>query len=305
MAIIVLTGCAGNYQEYQKAFDREHSLTQNQYSFNHSPDAVFKIVKQTFIQQGFTIENADLNSGIIKAVRTMQDTENKEISYTIHASADISAVAEETNVSLAASEQTTLHRATTTWWHLFWIIPLIPTGTEYQTLVIKEGDVTDPSFYTDFFNSTKVSVTKYEMAEKAAAVKAAEKAKAERLAAEKAEAERLAAEKAAAEKAEAERLAAEKAAAEKAEAERLAAEKAAAEKAEAERLAAEKAAAEKAEAERLAAEKAAAEKAEAEAKAASKNADAKKKAAKKKVAAKKKPAEKKEAAPAEVAPATK
>jgi hypothetical protein len=242
VAIMALAGCAGNQQGYQNAFNNQNSLTQNQCTFTQSGDAIFKIVKQTFIQQGFTIESADLKSGIVKAVRNMGDKEDPEISYNIHASADISEVAgTETNISLAASQQTILHRSTTTWWHLLWILPVIPTGTEYQTLVIKEGNITEPSFYTDFFNSVKISVTKYDLALKAAAAKAAEKAEAEaKAAAIKAEAERVAAEKAAKLKAEAEA----KAAAEKAEADRIAEEKANAEKQATEKLAAEKIAAE-------------------------------------------------------------
>lgn len=253
VAIATLTGCAGNQQGYQKAFDSQHSLTQNQSSYSQSSDSVFKIVKQTFVQQGFTVESADLKSGIVKAVRNMQDREDADISYNIHASADISEVTgAETNVTLAASQQTILHRATTTWWHLLWILPIIPTGTEYQTLVIKEGNITEPAFYTDFFNSLKIAVTKYDLAVKAAAVKAAEKAETEKIAAEKAaklKAEEAAV-KAAAEKAEAERVVAEMAAKLKAEA----AAKAAAEKMEADRIAVEKANAEKLATEKLAAE---------------------------------------------------
>jgi hypothetical protein len=246
--MLALFGCAGNQQGYQKAFDSQNSLTQNQCAFTQSCDGIFKIVKQTFIQQGFTIESADSKSGIVKAIRNMGDKENPEISYNIHASADISEVTgAETNVSLAASQQTILHRSSTTWWHLLWILPIIPTGTEYQTLVIKEGNITDPGFYTDFFNSLKVSVTKYDLAVKAAAAKAAEKAELERVAAEKVAKLKAEAEaKAAAEKAEADRVAAEKTAQLKAEAEAKAAtDKMAEEKANAEKLATEKVAAEK------------------------------------------------------------
>ena len=251
-AIMSLAGCAGNQQGYQKAFDSQNALTQNQCAFSQPCDSVFKIAKQTFSQQGFTIESADIKSGIIKAVRNMQDKENPEISYNIHVSADISeVVGSETTISLAASQQTILHRKSTTWWHLLWILPVIPTGTEYQTLVIKEGNITEPGFYIDFFNSLKIAVTKYDLAVKAAVAKAAEKAEAERVAAEKVAQLKVEAEaKAAAEKAETERIAAEKSAKMKAEAEA----KAAAEKAESDRIAEEKINAEK-----LAAEKAAAE----------------------------------------------
>jgi len=259
LMLLNLAGCASN-QHYNAAFSSQTALTQNQCSLTQPCDAIFKLVKQTFIQQGFTIEGTDVKTGIIKAVRNLQDKDDPEISYNIHASADISETATgESNVSLAASQQTILHRSTTTWWHLLWIIPIIPTGTEYQTLVIREGNITEPAFYVDFFNTLKVSVVKYETAVKAAAAKAAEKAEAERVAAEKAAKEKAQAEaEAAAEKAAklraetaAKAVAEAKAAAEKAEAERVAAEKAAKEKREAEA----KAAAEKAETERLATEK--------------------------------------------------
>ena len=233
VVIMALAGCANNQQGYQRAFDSQHSLTQNQSSFSQPAESVFKIVKQTFVQQGFTVESADFKSGTVKAVRNMQDRDDAEISYNIHASADISEVTGvETNVTLAASQQTILHRSTTTWWHLLWILPIIPTGTEYQTLVVKEGNITEPGFYTDFFNTLKISVTKYDLAvkaaEKAAKLKAATEAK---IAAEKVEAERVAAEKTAQLKAEADAKAAEeKAAAEKAAADSIAAEQANAEK---------------------------------------------------------------------------
>jgi hypothetical protein len=244
-AVLALSGCSGNQQGYRKAFDSNYALTQNQVSFSQPSEAVFKIVKQNLTQQGFTVENADLKSGVVKAVRNMADKNDSEISYNIHFSADISEVAGgDTTVSLAASQQTILHRSTTTWWHLLWILPIIPTGTEYQTLVVKEGNITDPGFYTDFFNSLKVAVTKYDVAVKAAAAK-------------KAEEDRIAAEKAARLKAEADAIAA-------AESARIYAERAAKLRAEAEA----KAAAEKAEVERIAAEIAAKMKAEAEAKAA-------------------------------------
>ena len=259
VAIIVLTGCANKQQAYQKAFDSQQSLAYNHCAFTQPPETVFKIVKQIFIQRGFTIEHADSKSGIIKAVRNMQDKENPEISYNINASADISEVTEsETNVSVAANQQTILHKATTTWWHLLWIIPIIPTGTEYQTLVIKEGDITDPVLYSDFFNSCKIALTKYDLAVKAAAAKILERAaklqaEAEaKAAAEKAETERVAAEKAAKMQAEAEA----KAAAEKAEAEKVAAENTARTQAETEA----KNVVEKTESDKLIAEKGNAEK---------------------------------------------
>jgi hypothetical protein len=220
IGIMALTGCAGN-QHYNKAFDSQHALVQNQCSFSQSADNIFKVTKQVFVQRGFTIENADSKSGIMKAIRNMADKDDSEISYNIHASADISDITtDETKLSLAASQQTILHRSSLTWWKLLWILPLFPTGTEYQTLVIKEGNITDPVLYNDFCNAVRVEATKLDLAIKAAAVKAAEKAAAKaKTETDKADAEKAAAQaKAAAEKAAANA----KAAAQKAEADKIA-----------------------------------------------------------------------------------
>lgn len=219
IGIMSLTGCAGN-QQYNKAFDSQHALVQNQCSFSQPADNIFKVTKQIFVQRGFTIENADIKSGIMKAVRIMSDERDEEISYNIHASADISEITtNETKLSLAASQQTILHRSSLTWWKLLWILPLFPTGTEYQTLVIKEGNITDPVLYNDFCNAVRVEATKQDLAVKEAAAKAAEnaaiKAKTE---AAKAEAEKAVAKT----KADAEKAVADaKAAAEKAEVDTL------------------------------------------------------------------------------------
>ncbi len=115
--------------------------------------------------------------------------------------------------------------------------------------------------------------------EKAAQLRAAEKAAEEKAAAEKAAEEKASAEKAAEEKAAAEKAAEEKASAEKAAEEKAAAEKAAEEKAAAEKAAEEKASAEKAAEEKAATEKAAIAKA-AEEKVAAEKAEQERKAAK-------------------------
>lgn len=223
--VTALSGCAGKHQ-YNKAFDSQHALVQNQCTFPQSAETVFKVTKQIFVQRGFTIESADIKSGIMKAVRNMADKEDEEISYNIQAAADISEITpEETKLSLAASQQTILHRSSLTWWKLLWILPIIPTGTEYQTLVIKEGNITDPVLYNDFCNAVRVEATQHDLTVKAAAAKAAEKAAAKaKSEKDKADAERAAikarvdAEKAAA----AARAAAKKAAADKiADAEKL------------------------------------------------------------------------------------
>lgn len=261
LAVAAFSGCAAP-GGHQMAFSDKTALVGNSKQMDLTVPQTIRVTKQVLVHQGFNIESVDAASGLVKASRNFQDPVKPELSYNITASAYIfDNGPQSTSLTMSASEQTTLHREWTTWWHLLWIIPIIPTGTEYQTIVTKEGNITDPVFYTDFFTAITAAGVEVKAADKAAEMKAAaEKAAAEKAAAEKAAAEKAAAEKAAAEKAAAEKAAAEKAAAERAAAEKAAAEKAAAEKAAAEKAAAEKSAAEKAAAEQAAAEKAAADK---------------------------------------------
>lgn len=152
MVVALAGGCATN-NGYQKAFAAESAIKGNHQNFYAPADQIFRAVKMTLVRQGFTIENADAASGLIKAVRNFQDAENKDVSYNIIATADVTSDDESSTVTVAASQQTVLHREWHTWWHLLWIIPIFPTGTEYQTVVTQEGNVTDASFYQDFFAS--------------------------------------------------------------------------------------------------------------------------------------------------------
>ena len=272
LSLFALGGCATAPAEYNKVFDAEHSLKQNQMEYSQTQDSMLKLVTETLIMQGFSIENTDAKMGIIKSSRVIPDKNDKEITYLIQMTSNVNEIPGRiTSVTLAAHEQSTLRHESTTWWHLLWILPIIPTGHEYQTVLLNEGSIADPGFYADFFKSLKNVEDKYAAAAKIAEAKrlqeeheaaerAAElKAKEAKAAAAKAEADRIVAEKVAV--AEAKRIAEVKA---KAAAEMAAAEKAATEKAEADRIAAEQAAAVKAEADRIAAEMAAAEKAEAD-----------------------------------------
>ncbi len=149
---IMFSGCAAN-NGYQKAFSEQTTVPGSKQTFKASTGDTLRAVRQTLVQQGFTIDDAGSSIGVVKAERNMQDSSDKEISYNIKASAYVSKamVKNESSVTLAASQQTVLHRKWHTWWHLLWILPVLPTGTDYQTVVTKEGNVTDPAFYKDFF----------------------------------------------------------------------------------------------------------------------------------------------------------
>lgn len=215
--IVAPFGCAKN-DAFKRAFDAQSSLVNNTCSFPQQPDSLFVAVKEVFAKQGFVIKAADQKSGIISAAKNMADPKDEEISYAITATANITEIGDETNVSLAMSQQTVVHKKDRIWWHLLWIVPLFPIGTEYQTAVVNEGDVTDPKTYTDFFAACKIAATKYDLAIKAAALKALEKATKEKEAKEKRAQQKKEAEEA---KAAAEKVAAENAAEEAAIAQKL------------------------------------------------------------------------------------
>lgn len=151
-SVMLLAGCASQ-NGYQKAFSEQTALIGNSRTYNAPADQILRTVKQALVRQGFTIEHADASTGLIKATRNMQDGSDEDVSYNIHVSADVTESPSDkaTVVTLAASQQTVLHREWHTWWHLLWLIPIFPTGTEYQTVVTQEGNVTDSAFYKDFF----------------------------------------------------------------------------------------------------------------------------------------------------------
>jgi hypothetical protein len=157
--VLWFTGCATQHN-YKQAFSEATALQENHYQFAVPVDKTFTAIKTTFVRQGFTIEQADTRTGVLKAVRNFKDSENEEKSYNIIATADINATEEGSLVTLAASQQTILHRTWHEWWHLLWLIPLFPISTEYQTVVTAEGNITEPSFYNDFFAAVRKTLEK-------------------------------------------------------------------------------------------------------------------------------------------------
>jgi len=150
---LALAGCTSQ-AGYHEAMSDKTALNGNSRTFQAPPEQAFSSAKIVLVQRGFTIEHADPGTGLIKATRNLQDSQDPDVSYNIVASVDItptSSTKEATVITAAASQQTVLHREWHTWWHLLWILPLIPTGTEYQTVVTKEGNITEPAMYNDLF----------------------------------------------------------------------------------------------------------------------------------------------------------
>ena len=76
--------------------------------------------KVTLVQQGFTIAQVDVAAGLIKAIRSLQDPKRSTYSYLITASVDITGQpsGRSTTVTVAASQQTALHKDSEKYFHL-------------------------------------------------------------------------------------------------------------------------------------------------------------------------------------------
>lgn len=93
---------------------------------------------------------------IILATKEIRSKEDKDLSHTVSATLTLFSVSDQvTRVMIAANQTTNLHKKNYTWWHLLWIIPLFPKGTEYTTVVVDRDTVRSPQFYGDFFGALK------------------------------------------------------------------------------------------------------------------------------------------------------
>lgn len=107
-------------------------------------------------QQGFLVQQADSKSHIILASREIRSKEDKDLSHTVTATITLIPSSDQiTRVMMAANQTTNLHKKDYQWWHLLWIIPLFPIGTEYTTVVVDRDTVRSPQFYSDFFGTLK------------------------------------------------------------------------------------------------------------------------------------------------------
>ncbi len=116
----------------------------------------FDASKEALVAHGFIIDasQTSLDNGLILANRKMQDASDPEVSYEI--SATVNLLPKDGNatfVALSANEKKIRYQKERIWWHLLWLIPLFPVGTEYHTVERPENTVTDQSFYNDFFTS--------------------------------------------------------------------------------------------------------------------------------------------------------
>ncbi len=151
-------GCAST-PSYEGAFSAGQQVQGNTESVPASMEATWVGALETLSQQGFLVQQSDEKSRTVLASRELRDQKDKDISYTITATLTFVPLADQTTrVMLAANQTTELHRKRYEWFHLLWLIPIFPVGTDYTTVVVNRDTVRSPQFYGDFFSALKRSV---------------------------------------------------------------------------------------------------------------------------------------------------
>ena len=155
---LLVVGCNSEPPLYEGAFSASQQVKGNSESISASMDTTWGAVLEVLSQQGFLIQQADSKSRIIMANREMPSKEDKDLSHTVAATVTLLPSSDQlTRVMVAANQTTELHKKSYTWWHLLWIIPIFPTGSEYTTVVVERDTVRSPQFYSDFFGAVKKS----------------------------------------------------------------------------------------------------------------------------------------------------
>lgn len=158
VGVFLLAACASE-PSYRQAFDSSQQIQGNTESLATNPDRAWVASLQVLSQQGFMVRSADRNNAVILADREMSDQNDKNISYQITSTVTLVPLGQNiTQVSLAANQTTEFHRKQYVWWHLLWLIPLFPVGSEYTSVVTHRGTVENPEFYAGFFNNLKKAV---------------------------------------------------------------------------------------------------------------------------------------------------
>ncbi|MEQ1844778.1 MAG: hypothetical protein ABL983_04285 [Nitrospira sp.] len=157
--LLLAAGCSSEPAHYEGAFSASQQVKGNAESSAAPMDMTWGAVLEVLSQQGFLIQQADAKSRIILANREMRSKEDKDLSHTLTATITVFPSGDQlTRVMVAANQTTELHKKSYTWWHLLWIIPIFPTGTEYTTVVVERDTVRSPQLYSDFFGAVKKAV---------------------------------------------------------------------------------------------------------------------------------------------------
>jgi|CXWL01.1.fsa_nt_gi hypothetical protein len=156
VSLLLFGSACSSVPTYESAFSPQHEIKGNSDSIAAPMDVTWGSVLEIMAQRGWIIQQADTKSHLILAHREIRDKEDKDLSYAITVTVTLISTNEQTTQVIAAANQTTeIHRKEYQWWHLLWLIPIFPIGTEYSTVVVSRDTVHAPQLYQDFFSAVK------------------------------------------------------------------------------------------------------------------------------------------------------
>ncbi len=155
----MVSGCSSVPPTYENALNLSDAVKANTAVIPAPLDTTWPHVLLILPQDGFIVQSIDDKNHVITAHREIADANNPDTSYDITTSFTlVSAAANKTEVVMAANRKTEMHYKEHTWWHLLWLIPIFPTGTEYTTVVVARDTIHSSHFYDEFFVSLKTSI---------------------------------------------------------------------------------------------------------------------------------------------------
>jgi hypothetical protein len=158
LSSLIMGGCA-SAPNYGDAFSPTETVKGNAESMPGSADIVWASALEVVVQQGFNIERADAQGRIMHVTKEIRNRDDKEFSHTVKSTITMVPLSDKlTRVMLSANQTTELHKKSYVWWHLLWMIPIFPTGTEYTTVVTERDTVRAPEFYKSFFSELAKSL---------------------------------------------------------------------------------------------------------------------------------------------------
>lgn len=154
--LLVLTVGCSTPPTYEGAFSAQHEIKGNSDSIPTPLDVTWGCVMEILAQRGWLIQQADTKSHVILAHRDMRDKEDPDLSYSLSGTVTFVPTTDQSTQVIATANQTTeMHRKEYVWWHLLWLIPIFPIGSEYTTVVVNRDTVHNPQVYQDFFAAVK------------------------------------------------------------------------------------------------------------------------------------------------------
>jgi hypothetical protein len=152
--LLLLAGGCATPTTQDHAFSEQNKIKGNSESIPASMDVTWGSVLEVMAERGWLMQQADTKSHVILATREIQDEDDKDLSHSLSATVTLIPVSEQiTHVIAAANQTTEMHKKSHDWWHLLWLIPIFPTGTEYTTVVVSRDTVHNPQLYQDFFDA--------------------------------------------------------------------------------------------------------------------------------------------------------